>query len=728
MHFSYLDTLNKAQQEAVLSSAGPCMIIAGAGAGKTKVLTCRIAYLIQEANILPQHILTLTFTNKAANEMKERLKAIIDSQANYVWIGTFHSIFFKILRIEADTIGYPHHFGIYDANDSKSLLKTIVQEMNLDDQVYKPNLIAARISNAKNRLIDHEAYLNNKTFFYEDEKQKLPLLGKIYQIYTQRCLKAGVMDFDDLLLRTYQLLSTHNNICEKYRKQFKYILIDEFQDTNIAQYKIIRLLVSEKKNICVVGDDSQSIYAFRGAEINNILQFSQHFPQTKLIKLEQNYRSTKNIIQAANTLIAHNKKQIQKNVWTTNILGEKVKILSYANNIEEGNQVTASIAYHKQKYGYNLHDFVILYRTNSQSRNFEEALRKYNIPYQIIGGMSFYQRKEIKDFLAYLRLIANPNDEESFKRIINFPKRGISNNTVTTILQLSNEENKPLFNILENAQSYFSKRIANALYEFLAHIKHLQNMAKTKNIFELTQLVGKTFGLFQTYAKDTTPEGKNRVENLQEFLNALHTFHKEQPSIDQQLDTYLENVSLMTGEEDQKTKDKVRLMTIHAAKGLEFTYVYIVGVEEEIFPSRAVLLSEEALEEERRLFYVALTRAKKQVYCTYVIQRYRFGKLKNCLPSRFLTEIDVKYLEWPQKNTIYNKKVLQNKPKKYVSAMASSTYRPTTAWEVGQKVQHEKFGIGKIFAIEQQKKVIIDFQNFGRKTLFLAYARLEKIG
>lgn len=722
----YLNTLNKAQKEAVCTITGPCMIIAGAGAGKTKVLTCRIAYLIEKYNILPKNILTLTFTNKAAHEMKTRVAQMIDIQANNLWLGTFHSIFFKILRIESEKIGYPNNFGIYDANDSKSLIKTIIQEMSLDDSLYQPNVVIRRISNAKNRLIDATIYNQTIALLEEDAEQKLPLFGKIYQRYAQRCKQAGIMDFDDLLLIIYQLLHQQVAVREKYQKLFQYILIDEFQDTNTAQYKILALLLNEQKNICVVGDDSQSIYAFRGAEINNILQFTKHFPQAKLIKLEQNYRSTHNIIQAANTLIAHNQKQIDKNIWTQNTEGTKIQIFSYANNIEEGNQVINSIIFYQKQYGCSLQDFVILYRTNSQSRDFEEALRKYNLPYQIVGGMSFYQRKEIKDFLAYLRLIANPNDEEAFKRIINFPKKGISKNTIAKIIQLSNERQVSIPTILNEAFTFFSKKIAHTLLQFLTDIDHLRSMRQTHNIFDLTQAVAKTFGLLKVFAEDTSLEGKHRMENIQELMNALGIFSKENAKVTLQLDTFLENISLMNHEEEKEIQEKVRLMTIHAAKGLEFNYVYIVGVEEGLFPSRATLSSQEMLEEERRLFYVALTRAKKQVFCSYVEQRYRFGKLNQGVPSRFLTEMDNAYVIWPQKNTMPTTSTIRHH--QHTLKKITPLYKEKTIeeWHIGQKIKHDKFGIGEIIKILGEK-IVINFQHFGTKTLLLAYARLKAV-
>ena len=645
----YLEDLNEQQKQAVINTEGPSMIIAGAGSGKTRVLTYRIAHLINSKGVDPFNILALTFTNKAANEMRSRIESVVGTEARNIWMGTFHSVFARILRIESGKIGYPNNFTIYDNDDSKSLIKSIVKERGLDDKLYKPNIVYSRISGAKNRLISWQDYNNNPVYRADDEQSLRPEIGKIYQIYQDRCYKAHAMDFDDLLFNTYLMYKKHTDVLNKYQQRFHYVLVDEFQDTNLAQYLIVKMLASVRENICVVGDDAQSIYAFRGADIKNILNFEKHFNDLSVFKLEQNYRSTKNIVSAANSIIIKNKAQLKKNVWTSNMEGDLVELIKANSDSEEGKLVASSIFEEKVNKQISNNEIAVLYRTNSQSRSIEDALRKMNIPYKIIGGLSFYQRKEIKDLLAYLRFTMNSNDEQSLKRIINLPKRGIGATSVDKIVLAANEHNVEIWDVLNNSKSFVGSRAANAINEFVTLIKSFKLEVTRKDAYEAANLIAKRSGLLKELYEDKTVEGLNRYENVQELLNAIKEFVDSQENEDKSLNAFLQEVSLLTGvdaAEENTTEDneKVTLMTIHMAKGLEFKHVYVVGMEEDLFPSQMMLSSRADLEEERRLFYVAVTRAKEKLFLSYALTRYRFGRLKQCEPSRFLEEIDPVYI------------------------------------------------------------------------------------
>jgi len=750
-----LDSLNAAQYQATIQTEGPCMIIAGAGAGKTKVLTTRIAYLIEEKRIDPFHIMSLTFTNKAAKEMKSRITAIVGEKAKNIWLGTFHSCFAKILRIEAAKIGYPPNFSIYDTTDSKSLLKAIIKEMGLDEKSYLPAVVLSRISAAKNQLIGHEAYNSNPIYLADDELARKPKLGEIYAKYAKRCFQAGVMDFDDILLNTYLLFSQHIEVCYKYQDRFQYLLIDEFQDTNMAQYTILKELAVIHKNICVVGDDAQSIYAFRGADIRNMLYFEKDYPNLTIIKLEQNYRSTQTIVAAANSVISKNTTQLKKNVWTSNQKGDMIHVTRATSDIEEGRLIASSIFEIKSQYHLSNNDFAILYRTNSQSRSIEEALRKINLPYRIVGGMSFFQRKEIKDMLAYLRLIVNHNDEEALKRIINEPKRGIGPANIEKMLVIANENGMALWDTLRQAKHFLSSRVANAVEEFANMIEFFSLQLAKKDAYEIALEIAQRSGFLKALHEDKTVEGLGRYENVQELLNGIKSFtnHPNQTNIS--LTNFLEEVALSstTAEEDSENEEKITLMTIHAAKGLEFQYIYLVGIEEDIFPSPLMLSSREDLEEERRLFYVALTRAKEKIFLSYCISRYRFGKLKTCEPSRFLGELPSNYLHIThnyqkarnndrKEGNHYAKKLIQGLPKtkpaipkqgyglsqpmEHVPFQASDI----TLLRTGMQVLHPNFGKGSVVRLHEtgmHQKATIQFEVHGEKTLLLSFAKLKII-
>jgi DNA helicase II / ATP-dependent DNA helicase PcrA len=746
----YLDCLNEPQREGVINTDGPTMIIAGAGSGKTRVLTYRIAHLIRTKNVDAFNILSLTFTNKAAAEMRHRIETVVGTEARNIWMGTFHSVFAKILRIEASRIGYPSNFTIYDADDAKSLIKTIVKEMSLDDKLYKANVVYSKISSAKNKLIDWREYNNNPVYQAEDIESQRPEIGKIYKTYSERCYKATAMDFDDLLLNTYLLFKNHTDVLNKYQQRFHYVLVDEFQDTNIVQYLIVKMLSSVRENICVVGDDAQSIYAFRGANIQNILNFEKHFPDLKVIKLEQNYRSTKTIVNAANSVIKHNTAQLRKNVWTSNMDGELVELIKSNSDGEEGKLVASSIFEEKVNRMVRNSDVAILYRTNSQSRSIEDALRRMNIKYKIVGGLSFYQRKEIKDLLAYLRFTLNTNDEQSLRRIINLPKRGIGDASVDKIIVGANEQNISIWDAVQNSQQYVGGRAANAINDFVALIKSFQIEVQRKNAFDAANEIAKRSGLLKELYEDKTVEGLNRYENVQELLNAIKEFVDQDDVEDKGLSTFLQEISLMTGIDNDREEDgdeeKVTLMTIHMAKGLEFKHVYVVGMEEDLFPSQMMLTSRADLEEERRLFYVAITRAKEKLFLSYADSRYRFGSLKNCEPSRFLEEIDPMFIKinrkWvsqpkpspsPQLELNYPKNLLQKpvmKPVAQKPHAPSADFEPsdTTGLSKGMKVEHPKFGFGVVVKMDLEganRKAIVKFDNFGEKTLLLTFAKLR---
>lgn len=749
-----LDLLNERQLEAVMHTEGPCMIIAGPGAGKTRVLTTRIAYLIEEKKIDPFRILALTFTNKAASEMKSRIEQVVGSMAKNVWLGTFHSCFARILRIEAEKLGYPADFSIYDTTDSKSLLKTIIKEMGLDDKTYTPNVVLSRISSAKNRLITAQEYFSNPIYQQDDESAMKPRLGEVYVNYAKRCFQAGAMDFDDILLNTYLLLTQHIEVLYKYQDRFQYILIDEFQDTNLAQYNIVKELAAIHQNICIVGDDAQSIYAFRGASIRNILNFEKDYPQLHVIKLEQNYRSTQNIVEVANVIIGNNKLQLKKSIWTANERGESVGLIRATTDAEEGRLVASSIFEIKMQGQHRNEDFAILYRTNSQSRSIEEALRKINIPYRMLGGMSFYQRKEVKDLLAYLRFVVNHNDEEALKRIINEPKRGIGPSNVEKLIVVANDHGISLWEAICNAKSFLTSRVAEAVEEFAIMIQAMALDLPHKDAYEIASQVAKRSGLLKALYEDKTVEGLSRYENVQELLSGIKAFTANPEQANTSLTTFLQNIALATDNESLEDDgvDKISLMTIHAAKGLEFKYVYIVGVEEDLFPSPMMLGSKEDLEEERRLFYVALTRAKAKIFLSYSISRYRFGKLKQCEASRFIGEIDPLYLQhvYTTHSSRYAERSNANYAQKFINSMrpvpqrqSAPSHKPTnnhereffqasdtTQLKSGMYVEHPTFGRGRVLAVEAagaHRKARIDFKDLGEKTLLLSFAKLKII-
>ncbi|MEQ9007055.1 MAG: 3'-5' exonuclease, partial [Ekhidna sp.] len=611
----YLDQLNPPQKEGVVNVEGPSMIIAGAGSGKTRVLTFRVAHLMRAHNVDPFNILSLTFTNKAAREMQKRIEEMVGSDAKNLWMGTFHSVFARILRAEAGKIGYPSNFTIYDTDDSKSLIKLIVKEFNLDDKVYKPNIIYNRISSAKNRLVSWREYQNNPIYLEDDTQNMRPEMGRIYKAYSERCFAADAMDFDDLLFNTNVLFQEHPDVLNKYQQRFHYVMIDEFQDTNISQYLIAKRLAAVRQNICVVGDDAQSIYAFRGADIQNILNFERDYPDLKTIRLEQNYRSTKTIVNAANSVIGKNTAQLKKNVWTNNQDGDLIELIKATSDNEEGKLVASAIFETKMHNHCSDQSFAVLYRTNSQSRAIEEALRRNNIKYRIVGGLSFYQRKEIKDLLAYFRYTVNPNDETAMRRIINLPKRGIGPGTIDKMVVAANEQGKTLWEIMEKASSYVGGKGGTQVENFATLIKSFRLTNEKKDAYDTASQIAKTSGLLKELYEDKTIEGMNRYENTQELLNAIKEFTDDPEREDKSLGSFLQDVALLTDEDrNNKNQDAVTLMTIHMAKGLEFPYVFIVGLEEELFPSQMMLSSRADLEEERRLFYVAITRAEQKLF------------------------------------------------------------------------------------------------------------------
>jgi len=745
----YIESLNEPQREGVINTEGPTMIIAGAGSGKTRVLTYRIAYLIEKKAIDPFNILALTFTNKAAKEMRDRIEAVVGTEARNLWMGTFHSVFARILRAEADRLGYPSNFTIYDADDSKSLIKAIVKELNLDDKVYKANVVFNRISGAKNRLVSWREYNNNPIYKADDEQNMKPELGRIYKIYCERCFKAGAMDFDDLLFNTNVLFKEHLDVLNKYQQRFKYVMVDEFQDTNISQYLITKKLSAVRQNICIVGDDAQSIYAFRGADIQNILNFEKDYPDLRVIKMEQNYRSTKVIVDAANSVINKNKAQLKKNVWTQNDDGNLIELIKATSDNEEGKLVASSIFEEKMQHQTKNQDVAILYRTNSQSRAMEEALRRMNIKYKIIGGLSFYQRKEIKDLMAYLRFTINHNDEQSLRRIINFPKRGIGATSVDKIIVAANDHDISLWEVLNNINSFLPGRAANAVTDFVTLIKRFKIEIEKQDAYEAASQIAKGSGLLKELYEDKTVEGLNRYENVQELLNAVKEFTDDPEKEDKSLGAFLQEVALITGidNDSDDDEDKVTMMTIHMAKGLEFENVYIVGLEEDLFPSQMMLSSRADLEEERRLFYVAITRAKNKLFLSYALSRYRFGRLKNCEPSRFLDEVDPNFIKVNKKfSNVSSTEDRGSFAKSFVSGIKKTTtsqpvkkksnYKPspdfapsdTSNLKEGMKVEHPKFGFGKVTEMDENganRKAKVNFDDFGEKTLLLSFAKLK---
>ena len=747
----FLNNLNNSQLESTLQMDGPMIVIAGAGSGKTRVLTYKIAYLMTEG-VDPFNILALTFTNKAAKEMKERIATIVGNEAKNLWMGTFHSVFARILRTEAHKIGYTSNFTIYDSDDSQKLVSRIIKEFNLDKDQYKYKSIFSRISSMKNSFITPNNYLNNEELLLSDKISNRSKFYQIYNEYVERCFKAGAMDFDDLLLKTNELLNSYPDTLSKYQNIFKYILVDEYQDTNHSQYLIIRALSDKFQNICVVGDDAQSIYSFRGANINNILNFQKDFPDSKIFRLEQNYRSTKNIVNAANSLIENNQKRLKKNVWTENESGEKISVNKLLTDGEEGRFVASSIFENKMQSQLQNSDFAILYRTNAQSRSFEDALRKKNISYRVYGGLSFYQRKEIKDVLAYLRLLINPDDEQAFKRIINFPARGIGQTTLNKIaVEAKNSSVSDYIFIkdLLKSSEILNNSTKNKLLDFVIMIESIKNKIEHADVFDITKEVLKQSGLYNLYKNDESLEGINRIQNIEELLNGIKDFVENNEKSQASVSSFLQDVALATDQDNDTNDDnKVSLMTVHLAKGLEFPYVYIVGLEENLFPSAMNLNSRTELEEERRLFYVALTRAEKKIYLSYVLSRYRWGKPVDSEKSRFIDEIKEEYLQnnviqrsiskdFSQKSQFNKVGIRYKKPetrpaKNFVKLKSSSSKSNLfdNKLIVGNIVIHERFGKGEVISIEGQggdKKAEIKFEKGGLKKLLLRFSRLEII-
>ena len=774
---AYLQGLNEQQKEAVIHMNGPLMIIAGAGSGKTKVLTSRIAHLMN-SGVDSFNILALTFTNKAAKEMKERVeKTLGNTEARNLYIGTFHSVFARLLRSEASKLGFPQSFTIYDTDDSRSVLKAVINDMGLDDKHYKPNIVHNRISSAKNALIGPVEYNSNTMIQQEDARSKRPAIGEIYASYVARCFKNGAMDFDDLLFKMHELLRDYPEVLHKYQHKFKYLLIDEYQDTNPVQYQIAKLLAAVHENICVVGDDAQSIYSFRGATIENILQFQKDYDDVKLVKLEQNYRSSASILEVANHVIKNNQGQIPKNLWTENEEGEKIKLVRTMTDNEEGKFVADAIQENKLRNHFYNNDFAILYRTNAQSRSFEESLRRTGIPYKIYGGLSFYQRKEIKDYIAYLRIIANTKDEEGLKRIINYPARGIGKTTVEKCLVIAGEQNITFYEVLEKAKAFgFKAGTLTAIEEFVTMIKYFQNQLTKHNAYDVAVQVGKHTNIVKELFNDKSTEGLARYENIQELLNSIKEW-TESPSNedgeqgDKGLGAYLQQITLITDADNDKNEaDSVKLMTVHAAKGLEFACVFVVGLEETLFPSGMSVNTREELEEERRLFYVAVTRAKRHLWLSHANSRYRFGQLVQNDPSRFIEEMPEDKIDkssagggarnqssgwgnaydrmhggntkgWSEPKPKLN---TDNKPSKpsYMPVAPPSTLNKNhipsenftaadpSDLEAGMKIEHQKFGFGVIKEIEGSAHnpiALILFDKNGEKKIMLNYAKLSII-
>ncbi|HEB62262.1 MAG TPA: ATP-dependent DNA helicase [Bacteroidetes bacterium] len=753
--FSYLNELNSVQRQAVETTEGPVMVIAGPGSGKTRVLTYRIAHLLN-LGIAPWNILSLTFTNKAAKEMKERIESKVGSDAYKVWMGTFHSIFARILRVEAHRIGYPNDFTIYDADDTKNLLKEIIKSMNLDPKVYHPATIRARISKAKSNLITPKSYASNEELLLYDRMQRMPMTHEIYQKYYDRCIRAGAMDFDDLLLQMFRLLySNPDNIREKYQKLFRYVMVDEFQDTNHLQYEIVKLFVNfegSPNNICIVGDDAQSIYSFRGATIENILQFQSDYPNVKTFKLEQNYRSTKYIVQAANKLILNNTKQIKKKIWTDQIGGSKIKIFKALTDREEGRKIIDLILEHKMRNHLKNSEIAILYRTNAQSRIFEEYLRRSNIPYRIYGGMSFYQRKEIKDILAYMRLVVNPRDDEAFKRIVNYPKRGIGKKVMEQLSSHSEKNNISLYEACFDAE--LTSRGRKLINEFIRLIEGMREKNKEGNAYETVKHIIKASKIADLLSLENTIESQSRLENINGLLSGVQEFVEndefqgEELVENRDLSAYIQHISLLTDldESENETKDVVTLMSIHLAKGLEFNSIFVVGMEENLFPSYLSMHDPDAIEEERRLFYVAITRAKQYLTLSYCNNRYQYGQIRSNDPSRFLEEIPEDSLD-PMSALLMNPpqqfdkpKVLgglkpqKAKPLSFESKVDTSNFKADNpnSLNPGMRVLHIKFGKGTILNIEgstTNKVARIKFDEIEdeEKRIVLRFAKLQII-
>jgi DNA helicase-2/ATP-dependent DNA helicase PcrA len=823
--FDYLNELNPQQREAVLHLDGPLMIIAGAGSGKTKVLTTRIAHLMANG-VDSFKILALTFTNKAAKEMKERVeKILVNREARNLYIGTFHSVFARILRGEALRVGYPTSFTIYDTDDAKSVLKTVINELHLDDKIYKPSTVYNRISSAKNALVTAEEYAKDFGLQQEDARANRPAIAQIYTAYAKRCFKNGAMDFDDLLLQFYLILKNHPDALHKYQHKFSHIMIDEYQDTNPAQYEIIKLLGAMHENVCVVGDDAQSIYAFRGATIENILLFRKDYDDVKVIKLEQNYRSTKQILNVANQVIGNNKGQIPKELWTENSEGDKIRLVRTMTDNDEGKFVADAIQEQKLRNHFFNRDFAILYRTNAQSRAMEESLRRMNIPYTIFGGISFYQRKEVKDYVAYLRIIVNPRDEEALKRIINFPVRGIGKTSLDRLILVANEQSITLWDVLTRAESFgFKAGTLEAIENFVLMIKSFASMLKNSNAYDVAFHVGKQTGLVRELFNDKSTEGVQRYENVQELLNSIKEWvddKQNRAQIDEDgvmldegmrdegegfkgdenadlfsgvpeaeangpedpnakkplredvlLSAYLQQITLLT-DSDSKDEhaDTVKMMTIHAAKGLEFSCVFAVGLEEMLFPSAMSINTREELEEERRLFYVVITRAKHKLWISYANTRYKFGQVVQNEPSRFINELPEDHLDrsyagggfrnqssggpsaqermrgWggsggatPQNRTYFNEPKKQPEKPTYLPVQPpvskpvvhqpSADFRPsdTTDLKAGQQVEHQKFGFGEVLKMEgaaHNPIATIKFKLNGEKKIMLNYAKLR---
>lgn len=778
----YIEELNEGQRNAVLYNDGPSLVIAGAGSGKTRVLTYKIAYLL-ENGYQPWNILALTFTNKAAREMKERIaRQMGPERARHLWMGTFHSIFLRILHVEAGHIGFTSQFTIYDTADSKSLIRSIIKEMGLDEKVYKPGMVQARISNAKNHLVSPAGYANNKEAYEGDRAAKVPALRDIYQRYWERCRQADAMDFDDLLFYTFLLFRDHPEVLARYQDQFRYILVDEYQDTNFAQHSIVLQLAKNHQHVCVVGDDAQSIYSFRGADIDNILYFTKVYPDTKVFKLEQNYRSTRTIVRAANSLIEKNQWQIRKEVFSEKEKGEAIGVYQAYSDVEEGDIVVNKIAELRREKRYAYSDFAILYRTNAQSRIFEEAMRKRSMPYRIYGGLSFYQRKEIKDVIAYFRLIVNPNDEEAFKRIINYPARGIGDTTVGKIIAAATGHNVSLWTVLCEPLAYglnFNKGTVGKLQAFRELISTFITDAAEKNAYEIGADIIRQSGIINDVCQDNSPENLSRKENIEELVNGMSDFcaqRQEEGNPNVLLGDFLSEVSLLTDQDSDKDGDdeKITLMTVHSAKGLEFKNVFVVGMEENLFPSSMVGDSPRALEEERRLFYVAITRAEEHCFLSYAKTRFRYGKMEFGSPSRFLKDIDVRFLRLPQDAGMFRrveeeaavfrrenargfapdredapyggKERVSVRPKQQIiaptvprnlkrvapSANTASTSPSAGASanrvQQGQLIEHERFGLGEVLKVEGEgdnAKATIRFKNAGDKQLLLRFARFK---
>ena len=778
----YIEELNEGQRNAVLYNDGPSLVIAGAGSGKTRVLTYKIAYLL-ENGYQPWNILALTFTNKAAREMKERIaRQVGPERARHLWMGTFHSMFLRILHVEAGHIGFTSQFTIYDTADSKSLIRSIIKEMGLDEKVYKPGMVQARISNAKNHLVSPAGYANNKEAYEGDRAAKVPALRDIYQRYWERCRQADAMDFDDLLFYTFLLFRDHPEVLARYQDQFRYILVDEYQDTNFTQHSIVLQLAKNHQHVCVVGDDAQSIYSFRGADIDNILYFTKVYPDTKVFKLEQNYRSTQTIVRAANSLIEKNQWQIRKEVFSEKEKGEAIGVYQAYSDVEEGDIVVNKIAELRREKRYAYSDFAILYRTNAQSRIFEEAMRKRSMPYRIYGGLSFYQRKEIKDVIAYFRLIVNPNDEEAFKRIINYPARGIGDTTVGKIIAAATGHNVSLWTVLCEPLAYglnFNKGTVGKLQAFRELISAFITDAAEKNAYEIGADIIRQSGIINDVCQDNSPENLSRKENIEELVNGMSDFcaqRQEEGNPNVLLGDFLSEVSLLTDQDSDKDGDdeKITLMTVHSAKGLEFKNVFVVGMEENLFPSSMVGDSPRALEEERRLFYVAITRAEEHCFLSYAKTRFRYGKMEFGSPSRFLKDIDIRFLRLPQdagmfrrveeeaavfrrenargfapdkEDTPYGgKERVSVRPKQQIiaptvprnlkrvapSANTASTSPSAGASanrvQQGQLIEHERFGLGEVLKVEGEgdnAKATIRFKNAGDKQLLLRFARFK---